>query len=133
MARPTSGTRDASEEAEPCCSPVGGEQLNQEQAKRLARLLKAVADPSRLRLISAMVSSADSSACECELTGLLGLSQSTVSYHLDILLRAHLIEPDRGRVPGDRLNPGARCTYYRIDAEAVSAMARVLMPPRSTE
>ena len=65
--------------------------MDRETAEQLARLLKAVADPARLQLLALLKSSPEGSACVCDLTGPLGLSQPTVSHHLKVLKEAGLV------------------------------------------
>ena len=50
-------------------------------------MLKALADPARLRLLGLIQSAPDGEACVTDVTALLGLSQPTVSHHLRILTR----------------------------------------------
>jgi ArsR family transcriptional regulator len=69
--------------------------LDREAAERLAKLLKAVAEPTRLQLISMIRSSATGEACVCDLSEPLGLRQPTVSYHLKILSDAGLVTVER--------------------------------------
>lgn len=55
-------------------------------------MLKALADPARLRLMSMILSHAGGEACAmCDLTGDFDLSQSTLSHHLKVLCDAGLI------------------------------------------
>jgi len=62
----------------------------------MATTLKALADPTRLRLFSLISSSGEQ--CGCDLTEPLGVSQPTVSHHLKILLDAGLVTREqRGR------------------------------------
>src|SRR3712207_9394148 len=82
----------------PQISPLAGEPIERADAERLAGVLKALADPARLRLLSLIQSSADGEACVCDLTAPLGLSQPTVSHHLRILTEAGLLE--RGKSGG---------------------------------
>lgn len=78
-----------------CCG-IGVEGgLTREQAEASAALLKAVADPVRLRLLSAIRATAAGEACVCDLTPLVGLSQPTVSHHLKVLVEAGLLERER--------------------------------------
>nr|WP_091184372.1 metalloregulator ArsR/SmtB family transcription factor [Microlunatus flavus] len=78
------------------------------EAERLAGLLKAVADPARLRLLSLVARSADGEACICDLTAPVGLSQPTVSHHMRVLVEAGLLAREqRGRWAYYRLVPGA--------------------------
>nr|BFF22711.1 hypothetical protein GCM10025732_06760 [Glycomyces mayteni] len=75
-------------EAETPVSPVSGETLSKSDAERIAGVLKALADPNRLQLISLIQAAPEQEACVAELTEPLGLSQPTVSHHLRILAEA---------------------------------------------
>jgi ArsR family transcriptional regulator len=78
------------------CTPLSvTSALEREAAERLAQLLKAVAEPTRLQLISMIRNSAAGEACVCDLSGPLGLRQPTVSYHLKILADAGLVTVER--------------------------------------
>jgi ArsR family transcriptional regulator, arsenate/arsenite/antimonite-responsive transcriptional repressor len=59
----------------------------------LATGFKALADPTRLRLIWLVAAHADAEAWVCELTDPVGLSQPTVSHHLKIPGRCRHIDP----------------------------------------
>lgn len=65
--------------------------LTRAHAEQLAKLLKAIADPTRLQLVSFIQSSNDAEACVCNLTEPLGLSQPTISHHLKVLTDAGII------------------------------------------
>lgn len=69
--------------------------LAREDAERLARLLKAVADPTRLQLLSLIKAAPEGEACVCDLTAPLGLRQPTVSHHLRVLAEAGLVTRQR--------------------------------------
>lgn len=69
--------------------------LGRDAAERLARLLKAVAEPTRLQVLSLIKSAPEGAACVCDLTGPLGLRQPTVSYHLKVLAEAGLVTAER--------------------------------------
>lgn len=91
-----------------CCTPVTGEPLDAPAAEDLARSLKALADPTRLRLLSIIAAHEGAEACVCDLTGPVGLSQPTVSHHLRILADAGLVTRDkRGVWAYYALVPGA--------------------------
>jgi len=78
-----------------CCAP-------------LARSLRAIADPARLRVISMVAAHDGQEACVCDLTEPLGLGQSTVSHHLKVLVDAGILSRDkRGSWAYYRLVPGA--------------------------
>jgi ArsR family transcriptional regulator len=74
-----------------CCPDGLATPLDRETAEQLAKLLKAVADPARLQLLALLKSSPEGSACVCDLTAPLGLSQPTVSHHLKVLKDAGLV------------------------------------------
>lgn len=91
-----------------CCVPGAGSTITPESAHELASALKALADPTRLRLLSIVASSADGEACVCDLTEPVGLSQPTVSHHLRILTDAgYLTRSKRGTWAYYRAVPGA--------------------------
>jgi ArsR family transcriptional regulator len=69
--------------------------LGRDEAEHLARLLKAVAEPTRLQLISMIKAAPGGEACVCDLTAPLGLRQPTVSYHLRVLAEAGLVAAER--------------------------------------
>jgi ArsR family transcriptional regulator len=76
----------------------------------LARqLLKALADPIRLRIVETL---GDGERCVCDLTGDLGLAQSRLSFHLRVMKEAGLLS--------DRQD--GRWVYYRLRPEAIEAL-----------
>jgi ArsR family transcriptional regulator len=91
-----------------CCAPLTREAISAENAEKLARSLKAIADPARLRLISMIAAHDDSEACVCDLTEPLNLGQPTVSHHLKVLVDAGIVTRDkRGTWAYYKLVPGA--------------------------
>ena len=80
----------------PVCCPAGlAEPIAREVADDLARLLKAVADPTRLQLLALIMSSEHQESCVCDLTEATGLSQPTVSHHLKILTAAGILRREQ--------------------------------------
>lgn len=71
--------------SDPCCTPLQAAPLTDDDAEELAGLLKAIADPVRLRLLSLIAASENGEACACDLTEPTGRSQATVSHHLSQL------------------------------------------------
>lgn len=102
-----------------CCPPLMDAPLSAAQAEDLSVRLKALADPTRLRLLSLMLASPGLEACTCDLTDVLGLSQPTITHHMRKLAAAGLIVPDR-RV--------GNFTYYRVVTEALDGLAVVITP-----
>ncbi len=96
----------------PSCRPAEG--LAVAEAERLAGLLKALADPVRLRLYS-RIADADGETCVCDL-GDVGVSQPTVSHHLRKLREAGLIESERR----------GTWVYYRPVQDALAPLGHVV-------
>lgn len=91
-----------------CCAPITREAISPDNAEHLARSLRALADPARLRLLSMVAAHEDGEACVCDLTEPLGLSQPTVSHHLKVLVDSgYLTRSKRGTWVYYRLVPGA--------------------------
>jgi ArsR family transcriptional regulator len=101
-----------------CCAPLTEAPLSHDEAEDLARRLKALADPARLRLLSMLLHAPDGEACTCDLTEPLGLSQPTVTHHLKKLSETGLVTGEKRGV----------WTYYRVNRDALAAAGRVLVP-----
>jgi ArsR family transcriptional regulator len=99
-----------------CCPPLLAEPLSPEDAEQLAAPLKALADPTRLRLLSLIQARPGSEACVCHLTGPLELSQGTVSHHMRVLREAGLVEREQR----------GSWAYYRVVPEALAALRGLL-------
>ena len=109
---------DASQDAPACCSSLAAEPISAEAAVELAGLLKAIADPTRLRLLSLIQAHEGGEACVCDLTEPIGLTQPTVSHHLRVLLDAGLVTKTKR----------ATWAFYRAVPERLSALAAVIAP-----
>jgi ArsR family transcriptional regulator len=101
-----------------CCAPLCQSALTADEAHELAARLKALADPTRLRLVSMLLASEGREACTCDVTEPLGVSQPTVTHHFRKLAEAGIVTAERR----------GTWTYYRVDPEALTAVARVLDP-----
>src|ERR1700742_5182599 len=78
-----------------CCTPLDRQPLSAAAAAELAVVLKALAEPTRLRLLSLMAAHADGEACVCDLSEPIELTQPTVSHHLKVLHDAGLVTRER--------------------------------------
>jgi len=99
-----------------CCAPLVREPLSAEGAVQLAAVLKALADPARLRLLSMIAAHEGGEACGCDLIEPLALSQPTVSHHLKVLLDAGLVTRDKRGV----------WAYYRLVPQALTGLGELL-------
>ena len=87
-----------------CCPPA---KVAKNEFTDEATLLKALADPYRLRML-ATLASADDEVCVCDFTDVLPLNQPTVSHHLRILREAGLVTCERR----------GTWVYYQLAADA---------------
>jgi len=102
-----------------CCSPVTGGVLDAAAAEQLARVFKALGDPTRVRLLSLIAAHTDREACVCDLTDPVGLSQPTVSHHLKQLVEAGLITREQR----------GKWAYYRVVQTALDTLSGTLRRP----
>lgn len=99
-----------------CCSPLAAEPMTMDQAEQVAPLMKALADPVRLRLMSLVASHLGGEACMCDLTDAFALSQPTISHHMKVLHEAGLVDRDKRGV----------WVYYRVRPEALAAIGMLI-------
>jgi ArsR family transcriptional regulator len=114
---------EMTDETQTCCAPLVQALLSEDEAVELASILKALADPVRLRLLSMVAAAGDVEACACDLVPPVGRSQPTVSHHMAILVDAGLVtRSQRGKWAWYRLRP-ERLEMVRsaLDPAAVSA------------
>jgi ArsR family transcriptional regulator len=78
-----------------CCAPLGASSLSDGEVLELERVFKALADRHRVRILNRLLSAGGEAVCVCEFEELLGLKQSTVSYHLKQLLDAGIVEREK--------------------------------------
>src|SRR3954471_23035692 len=99
-----------------CCAPLGESALSDDDAAQLERVFKALADRHRVKVLNRLLAAGGEAVCVCEFEELLGLKQSTVSYHLKQLADAGIIEREQRGKYG----------YFSVAAGAVE---RVAGPP----
>ena len=94
-------------EASACCVPRITSSLTTEDVERVARVFKALGDPTRVKLLSLIAEGPGGEACICDLTAPIGLSQGTVSHHMKLLTDAGLVTREqRGKWAYFALNAG---------------------------
>src|SRR5215218_6962781 len=98
-----------------CCTPLvaTGAAMSAAQAEQVTPLLKALADPVRLRLVSLIAASPGGEACVCDLNDAFDLTQATISHHLKVLHSAGLLDRDKRGV----------WVYYAVRPGALAAVA----------
>jgi len=105
-----------------CCTPLASEPLSASEAEEMSVLLKAIADPVRLRLLSLIACHEGGEACVCDLAGAFDLTGPTISHHLKVLREAGLIASERR----------GTWIYYRV-SPGVLAQLSALLAPRAPE
>jgi ArsR family transcriptional regulator len=78
-----------------CCVPLGAAALSDDQALELERVFKALADRHRVKILNRLLAAGGEAVCICDLEDVLGLKQSTVSYHMKQLLDAGIVTRER--------------------------------------
>ncbi len=102
-----------------CCTPHVTATLGPDDAERIARVFKALGDPTRVMLLSLISGSEGGEACICDLTGPVGLSQGTVSHHMKLLADAGLVTREQR----------GRWAYFSLNDAALGAAADALRSP----
>jgi ArsR family transcriptional regulator len=95
-----------------CCAAVVEPDLTDQAAVDLAAVVKALADPTRLRIVDALRKSAPEALCQCELVPLFDMSQQALSRHLKVLGTAGVIGSERR----------GTWTYYFVLPDALEAL-----------
>ncbi len=93
---------------------------------RLAEAFKALADPTRVKILSllkarggsccALIARHEPGLCACDIQAHVGLAQSVVNHHMQILIRAGLVTSQKR----------GRWVYYRRDEAALGALAEAV-------
>ena len=98
----------------PCCVTVAP--LSDADATALSSVLKALADPVRLRLLSLIATAPAGEICACDLPEAVDRSQPTVSHHLAQLVDAGLVSrTQRGK-----------WAWFRADHDALGQLRSAL-------
>jgi len=79
--------------------------------EEVVAMLKALADPNRLRIFDLLM---QGDSCNCELKEKLGLPPNLLSHHLRVLREAGLVHSRHDAVD-------ARWIYYAVDKRAVAS------------
>ena len=98
-----------------CCSPLAGPGLDDDAATATAMLFKALGDPHRVQVVN-LLTNAGEPVCVCDITESVGLSQSTVSFHLKKLMGAGLLQREQR----------GTWAYYSIDDRAMKTLRTVV-------
>jgi len=92
------------------------EEMVRGQEEELARILKSLADPSRLRIFNGLM---EGIQCSCEIAEQLGFSPSLISYHLSVMQEVGLVRSERDA-------KDARWIYYSVDQAMLARLAAAM-------
>ncbi|WP_267241608.1 ArsR/SmtB family transcription factor [Streptomyces sp. PR69] len=104
--------------AQTCTHELACLLIDREEAERLAWMVKAIADPTRLQILRLIERSPSGEACVCDLTDCLGLRQPTVSHHLKIMTDAGLLTRERR----------GTWSWFSVDHEGLRRIRDILDP-----
>lgn len=103
-----------------CCTPLAGKPLSPDEAVELAGVLKALADPVRLRIVSLVLAHEGGEACVCQLIPEFDLSGPTLSHHLKVLYEAGVLDRERR----------GTWVYYRAVPGLLTRVSELLAAPQ---
>lgn len=93
----------------------------QAELERTAELFKVFGDPTRMQILTALY---EQELCVCDISDLLGMTQSAISHQLRLLRTAHLVKNRR---------EGKSIFYSLDDAHVVSIIAQGLAHIRHSQ
>jgi ArsR family transcriptional regulator, arsenate/arsenite/antimonite-responsive transcriptional repressor len=108
---------EGSSYGEACCAPLAGPSISIEEAEATAALFKALADPTRVRLINMLANSAEP-VCVCELNAHFDLGQPTMSHHLKKLVAAGLLTREQR----------GTWAYFALESDSLQRLADATRP-----
>lgn len=102
-----------------CCAGAPCDLIALDEAVVLAATFKALADPTRVRLLRYLAESDAGTACACHLPDALGISQPTLSFHMNKLHDAGLVSREKR----------GRWVHWTVRAESLVAVKAFLDLP----
>ena len=102
-----------------CCAPLGGAALTDDEAGELEQVFKALADRHRVKILNRLLAAGGEAVCVCDFQDVLGLKQSSVSYHLKQLLDAGIVVREKR----------GSYAYFSLTAGALERVGTLLEPP----
>ncbi len=83
---------------------------NSVELERIAELFKVLGDPTRMQILTALF--VQNELCVCDISDLLGMSQSAISHQLRLLRTTHLVKNRRE----------GKSIYYSLDDTHVATI-----------
>ncbi|WP_329553658.1 ArsR/SmtB family transcription factor [Streptomyces sp. NBC_00696] len=111
-------SRVAVDETDVCTPHLACHLIDREEAERLAGMLKAIADPTRLQILRLIEGSPTGEACVCDLAECLPFRQPTISHHLKVMSEAGLLSRERR----------GTWAWYSVNHEGLRRVREILRP-----
>lgn len=89
------------------------EQINENDVKRLSHALKAIADPTRIKILRLLKSRP---MCTCEVMVALNLTEPNASHHLNLLERNDIVKSEKM----------GRWVFYSLQQSILRNMANII-------
>src|SRR5664279_1377608 len=100
-----------------CCAPIGQIAADPEaNAIEIATRLKALADPSRIRIVQDLACCEGHEITTTDAAAFLNVSEATANHHLKRLQKAEIVTPRRD----------AQRVYYRLNLDLLRQLGSVL-------
>lgn len=112
----TAGADEAQDET--CTPGLACLLIERDEAERLAVMLKAIADPTRLQIFRIIERAPAGEACVCDLADCLGFRQPTVSHHLKLMTEAGLLNRERR----------GTWAWYSVNYDGLNKVRAILNP-----
>jgi DNA-binding transcriptional ArsR family regulator len=103
----------------PCCAMPMSAKIGQARAREYARWFKALADPTRIRILNLLAANRDP-VCVCDIVKHFPVGQPTISHHLKILRGTRFVFSERR----------GTFKYYRVNRKCLAefpSAARLIM------
>jgi ArsR family transcriptional regulator, arsenate/arsenite/antimonite-responsive transcriptional repressor len=118
--RPLTGKRKPEEDSDPvCCRTATSPKLGRGRACEYARWFKALADPTRIRILNLLAANRNP-VCVCDIVKHFPVGQPTISHHLKILHMTRFVLSERH----------GTYMYYRVNRNCLGEFphaARLIM------
>jgi ArsR family transcriptional regulator, arsenate/arsenite/antimonite-responsive transcriptional repressor len=107
---------ETEERAALCCAPIAGPNLSPGESDATANLFKALADPTRVRIVNLLANSPEA-VCVCDINQHFSLSQPTISHHLKKLVSAGVLHREQR----------GTWSYFSVDQQAWDRLSDVFV------
>ena len=102
-------------------SPAEAHSMSLDAATQVSAVLRALAEPLRLRMLSFIATEPTGEACVCDIATVADVAQPTVSHHLKVLKSVGVLVSERR----------GTWVFYWIQADVLAELSLLLGPSRA--